>query len=158
MGFFLTHSCPPRSAPPSRYNTPMSEELSIPAREAVVTNEAPKAIGPYSQGIRAGNLVFTSGQIALHPETQQVVPGGVSEQATQVFANLKAILEAAGSSFAQVVKATVFLKNFDDFAAMNTIYAEHLASAGAPPPARTTVEVSRLPKDVLVEIDLIALV
>jgi len=136
----------------------MSEELSIPVREVVATTEAPKAIGPYSQGIRAGNLVFTSGQIALHPETQQVVPGGIEEQANQVFANLKAILEAAGSSFAQVVKATVFLKNFDDFAAMNAIYAEHLASAGAPPPARTTVEVSRLPKDVLLEIDLIAIV
>jgi 2-iminobutanoate/2-iminopropanoate deaminase len=136
----------------------MSEELNIPTREAVATNAAPKAIGPYSQGIRAGNLVFTSGQIPLHPETQEVVPGGIQEQATQVFANLKAILEAAGSSFAQVVKATVFLKNFDDFAAMNAVYAEHLASAGTPPPARTTVEVSRLPKDVLVEIDLIALV
>ena len=136
----------------------MSEELSIPAREVVATNAAPKAIGPYSQGIRAGGLVFTSGQVALDPETQQVVPGGIGEQTTQVFANLKAILEAAGSSFAQVVKATVFLKNFDDFAAMNAIYAEHLAAAGSPPPARTTVEVSRLPKDVLVEIDLIALV
>lgn len=136
----------------------MSEELSIPARAVVATNAAPKAIGPYSQGIRAGGLVFTSGQIPLDPETQQVVPGGIDEQTTQVFANLKAILEAAGSSFAQVVKATVFLKNFDDFAAMNAIYAEHLASAGSPPPARTTVEVSRLPKDVLVEIDLIALV
>jgi 2-iminobutanoate/2-iminopropanoate deaminase len=136
----------------------MSEELSIPARAVVATNEAPKAIGPYSQAIRTGNLVFTSGQIALHPETQQVVPGGIDEQAAQVFANLKAILEAAGSSFAQVVKTTVFLKNFDDFAAMNAVYAEHLASAGAPPPARTTVEVSRLPKDVLVEIELIALV
>lgn len=136
----------------------MSEELSFPARAVVATNAAPKAIGPYSQGIRAGGLVFTSGQIPLDPETQQVVPGGIGEQTTQVFANLKAILEAAGSSFAQVVKATVFLKNFDDFAAMNAIYAEHLASAGSPPPARTTVEVSRLPKDVLVEIDLIALV
>lgn len=136
----------------------MSEELSIPARVAVATNAAPKAIGPYSQGIRAGGLVFTSGQIALDPETQQVVSGGIQEQTTQVFANLRAILEAAGSSFAQVVKATVFLKNFDDFAAMNAIYAEHLASADVPPPARTTVEVSRLPKDVLVEIDLTALV
>ena len=136
----------------------MSEELSFPARAVVATNAAPKAIGPYSQGIRAGGLVFTSGQIPLDPETQQVVPGGIQEQTAQVFANLKAILEAAGSSFAQVVKATVFLKNFDDFAAVNAIYAEHLASAGSPPPARTTVEVSRLPKDVLVEIDLIALV
>lgn len=136
----------------------MSEELSIPARAVVATNAAPKAIGPYSQAIRAGNFVFTSGQIALDPETQQVVPGAIAEQAAQVFANLKAILEAAGSSFAQVVKTTVFLKNFDDFAAMNAVYAEHLSVAGTPPPARSTVEVSRLPKDVLVEIELIALV
>jgi 2-iminobutanoate/2-iminopropanoate deaminase len=136
----------------------MSEELNLAPRTVIATNEAPKAIGPYSQAIRAGNLLFTSGQIALHPETQAVVPGGIEEQAAQVFANLKAILEAGGSSFSQVVKATVFLKNFDDFAAMNAIYAEHLSAAGAPPPARTTVEVSRLPKDVLLEIDLVALV
>jgi len=135
----------------------MSEELPLPVRTVVVTNEAPKAIGPYSQAVRAGNLLFTSGQIALHPETQQVVPGGIEEQAQQVFANLKAVLEAGGSSFAQVVKATVFLKNFDDFSALNAIYAEHLGSAGAPP-ARTTVEVSRLPKDVLLEIELVALI
>jgi len=136
----------------------MSEALNLAPRTVIVTNEAPKAIGPYSQAIRAGNLLFTSGQIALHPETQEVVPGGIAEQAQQVFANLKAILEAGGSSFSQVVKATVFLKNFDDFAAMNAIYAEHLDSPGTPPPARTTVEVARLPKDVLLEIDLVALV
>jgi 2-iminobutanoate/2-iminopropanoate deaminase len=136
----------------------MSEELALPARTIIATNEAPKAIGPYSQGVRFGNLLFTSGQVALDPETQQVVSGGVSEQTTQVFANLKAILEAGGSSFAQVLKATVFLKDLNDFAAMNAIYAEHLAAAGTQPPARTTVEVSRLPKDVLVEIDLIATV
>jgi 2-iminobutanoate/2-iminopropanoate deaminase len=129
-----------------------------PERTVIATNEAPRAIGPYSQGVRAGSLLFTSGQIALHPETQQVVGSTIAEQAEQVFANLKAILEAGGSSFSQVVKATVFLKNFDDFAAMNAIYAEHLASAGSQPPARTTVEVSRLPKDVLIEIDLVALV
>ena len=128
------------------------------SRTIVATNEAPRAIGPYSQGARAGGLLFTSGQIALDPETQQVIAGGISEQTEQVFANLKAILEAGGSSFSQVVKATVFLKNFDDFAAMNAIYAEHLAAGGSRPPARTTVEVSRLPKDALVEIDLIALV
>lgn len=137
---------------------PMSEELNLSPRSIVATNEAPKAIGPYSQAVRAGNLLFTSGQIALHPETQQVVGSEIKEQATQVFANLKAILDAGGSSFAQVVKATVFLKNFDDFAAMNAIYAEHLAAAGTQPPARTTVEVSRLPKDVLVEIDLVAFI
>jgi 2-iminobutanoate/2-iminopropanoate deaminase len=128
------------------------------SRTIIATNEAPRAIGPYSQGVRTGSLLFTSGQIALDPETQQVVAGGISEQTEQVLANLKAILEAGGSSFAQVVKATVFLKNFDDFAAMNAIYAEHLAAGGSQPPARTTVEVSRLPKDVLIEIDLIALV
>jgi 2-iminobutanoate/2-iminopropanoate deaminase len=142
----------------NRYNSLMSEASPNALRTVIATNEAPRAIGPYSQGVRAGNLLFTSGQIALHPETQQVVSGGIAEQTAQVFANLKAILEAGGSSFAQVLKATVFLKNFDDFAAMNAVYAEHLASAGSQPPARTTVEVSRLPKDVLVEIDLVALV
>jgi 2-iminobutanoate/2-iminopropanoate deaminase len=136
----------------------MKEELTLPARAIVATNEAPKAIGPYSQAVRAGNLLFTSGQIALHPETQQVVEGGIGEQAQQVFANLKAILEAGGSSFANVVKATVFLKDFNDFAAMNAIYAEHLAAEGTQPPARTTVEVARLPKDVLLEIDLVAII
>ncbi len=141
-----------------RYNGRMLEELNLPDREIIATNEAPKAIGPYSQAVRAGNLLFTSGQIALHPETQQVVPGGIAEQAEQVFANLKAILEAGGSSFSQVVKATVFLKDFNDFAAMNAIYAEHLSLPGSQPPARTTVEVSRLPKDVLLEIDLVALI
>jgi 2-iminobutanoate/2-iminopropanoate deaminase len=136
----------------------MSELSAASTRTVIATNEAPRAIGPYSQGIRAGNLIFTSGQIPLDPETQQVVAGGIAEQTTQVFANLKAILEAGGSSFSQVVKATVFLKNFDDFAAMNTIYGDHLAAAGNQPPARTTVEVSRLPKDVLIEIDLVAIV
>jgi 2-iminobutanoate/2-iminopropanoate deaminase len=128
------------------------------SRIILATNEAPRAIGPYSQGVRTGRLLFTSGQIALDPETQQVVAGGIAEQTERVFANLKAILEAGGSSFAQVVKTTVFLKNFDDFAAMNAIYAEHLAAGGSQPPARTTVEVSRLPKDVLIEIELVALV
>jgi 2-iminobutanoate/2-iminopropanoate deaminase len=128
------------------------------SRTIIATNEAPRAIGPYSQGVRAGSLLFISGQIALDPETQQVVAGGIAEQTERVFANLKAILEAGGSSFAQVVKATVFLKNFDDFATMNAIYAEHLAAGGSQPPARSTIEVSRLPKDALIEIDLIALV
>jgi 2-iminobutanoate/2-iminopropanoate deaminase len=129
-----------------------------PERTVVSTNEAPKAIGPYSQAVRVGDLLFTSGQIALDPESQQVIAGGIAEQTEQVFKNLKAILEAGGSSFAHVVKATVFLKNFDDFAAMNAVYAEHLAAAGSQPPARSTVEVSRLPKDVLIEIELVALV
>jgi 2-iminobutanoate/2-iminopropanoate deaminase len=126
------------------------------SKAVIATNRAPAAIGPYSQGVRAGNLVFTAGQIALDPGTQQVVAPGITEQTTQVLENLKAILEAAGSSLAQVVKATVFLKDFNDFAAMNAVYGAYLAAEGTVPPARSTVEVSRLPKDVLVEIDLIA--
>ena len=126
------------------------------SKTAIATNAAPAAIGPYSQGIRAGNLVFTAGQIALDPATQQVVAPGIAEQTTQVMENLKAILGAAGSSLARVVKATVFLKDFNDFAAMNAVYGAYLAPPGVNAPARSTVEVSRLPKDVLVEIELIA--
>ena len=138
--------------------TTISGEVTIDARTVIATNEAPKAIGPYSQAVRVGDLLYTSGQVALHPETQELVGSNITEQATQVLKNLKAILEAGGSSFAQVVKATVYLKNFDDFAAMNAVYGEHLASEGNTPPARTTVEVARLPKDALIEIDLVALV
>jgi len=126
------------------------------SKAVIATPSAPGAIGPYSQGIRVGNLVFTAGQIALDPATGLVVAPGIAEQTTQVMENLKAILEAAGSSLAQVVKATVFLKDFNDFTAMNAIYGAYLAPEGVIPPARSTVEVSRLPKDVLVEIDLIA--
>jgi 2-iminobutanoate/2-iminopropanoate deaminase len=126
------------------------------SKTVIATAKAPAAIGPYSQGIRTGNLVFTAGQVALDPATQQVVSGGVTEQTTQVLENLKAILLEAGSSLAQAVKATVFLKDFNDFAAMNAVYARYLGADGATPPARTTVEVSRLPKDVLIEIDLVA--
>jgi 2-iminobutanoate/2-iminopropanoate deaminase len=126
------------------------------SKTVVATGNAPAAIGPYSQAIRAGNLVFTAGQIALDPETQQVVAAGIAEQTVRVLENLKAILEAAGSSLAQTIKATVFLKDFNDFATMNAIYATYLAADGVTPPARSTVEVSRLPKDVLVEIELIA--
>lgn len=125
-------------------------------KAAIATTDAPAAIGPYSQAIRAGNLVFTAGQIALDPVTQQVVAGGITEQTTRVLENLKAILEAAGTSLARVVKATVYLKDFNDFAAMNAVYGTYLGAEGVAPPARSTVEVSRLPKDVLVEIDLIA--
>jgi|ERR1700722_11505130 2-iminobutanoate/2-iminopropanoate deaminase len=126
------------------------------SKAAITTKAAPAAIGPYSQGVRVGNLVFTAGQIALDPATQQVVAPGITEQTTRVLENLKAILEAAGSSLAQVVKATVYLKDFNDFAEMNAVYRAYLATEGVVPPARSTVEVSRLPKDVLVEIDLIA--
>ncbi len=126
------------------------------SKEKIATVHAPAAIGPYSQAIQLGNLVFTAGQIALDPATQQMVAGGITEQTTRVLENLKAILESAGSGLAHVVKATVFLKNFDDFAKMNEVYGKYLAPDGVLAPARSTVEVSRLPKDALVEIELIA--
>jgi 2-iminobutanoate/2-iminopropanoate deaminase len=126
------------------------------AKEKIATAHAPQAIGPYSQAIRLGNLVFTAGQAALDPATGQVVPGGITEQTVRTLENLKAILEAAGTSLPQVVKATVFLKDLNDFSAMNAVYAKYLAPEGVQAPARSTVEVSRLPKDVLVEIELIA--
>ena len=124
-------------------------------RSVITTDGAPAAIGPYAQGVRVGNLIFTAGQIPIDPATQQVVSGGIVEQTTRVLENLKAILEEAGSSLDRVVKATVFLKDLGDFSAMNTVYAEYLESDGESP-ARTTVEVSRLPRNVLVEIDLVA--
>ena len=126
------------------------------SKEVIATAHAPAAIGPYSQAIRLGNLIFTAGQAALDPATQQVVPGGITEQTTRTLENLKAVLEAAGSSLAHVVKATVFLKDLNHFAEMNAVYAKYLAPEGIAAPARSTVEVSRLPKDVLVEIELIA--
>jgi 2-iminobutanoate/2-iminopropanoate deaminase len=126
------------------------------SKTVIATDKAPAAIGPYSQGVRAGNLLFTAGQAGVDPATQQVVAGGIAEQTARTFENLKAILEAGGSSLAQVVKATVFLKNINDFAAMNAVYSEYFGQAAAPLPARTTVEAARLPKDVLVEIELIA--
>jgi 2-iminobutanoate/2-iminopropanoate deaminase len=128
-------------------------------REAVSTERAPQAIGPYSQAIRAGQLLFCSGQIPLDPATGQLVgvtgpgQGDVAAQTRRVLDNLAAVLEAAGASFAQVVKTTVYLKNMDHFAAVNQVYAERF---GAAPPARAAVEVARLPRDVLVEIEAIA--
>jgi 2-iminobutanoate/2-iminopropanoate deaminase len=126
------------------------------SKNVIATEKAPAAIGPYSQGVRAGNLIFTAGQIALDPVSGEVVTGGIAEQTTRVLENLKAILEAGGSSLAKVVKSTVFLKDFNDFAAMNKVYGAYLGADGVQPPARTTVEVARLPKDVLVEIELVA--
>jgi len=123
-------------------------------REVIATSDGPKAIGPYSQAIRANGLVFLSGQISLDPATQQLISGDVAAQTERVLQNLAGILKAAGSSVEQVVKTTVFLKNMSDFAAMNEVYGRYFTQA---PPARSTVEVARLPKDVLVEIDVIAL-
>jgi 2-iminobutanoate/2-iminopropanoate deaminase len=122
-------------------------------RDIVATPNAPQAIGPYSQAIRAAGLVFTSGQIAIDPATQQVITGDVATQTDRVLKNLDAILLVAGSSLGKVVRCTVFLKNMSDFAAMNEVYGRYFKQS---PPARSTVEVARLPKDVLVEIDAIA--
>ena len=123
-------------------------------REVISTKDAPQAIGPYSQAIKANGFVFVSGQVAIDPATQQVVAGDAAAQTDRVLRNLSEILEAAGSGLGKVVRATVFLKNMNEFAAVNQVYGKYFSSA---PPARSTVEVSRLPKDVLVEIDVIAL-
>jgi len=119
----------------------------------VSTTDAPAAIGPYSQAVRAGNLLFISGQIPLDPATSQVVAGDIAVQTDRVLRNLAAILEAAGSSLAKVLKTTVYLRDLEEFAKMNEIYAKYIGDA---PPARATVQVVRLPRDVSVEIDLIA--
>jgi 2-iminobutanoate/2-iminopropanoate deaminase len=123
-------------------------------RRVIATDQGPKAIGPYSQAIKTNGFVFLSGQIPLDPSTQQLVTGDVAAQTERVLQNITAILNAAGSSLPQVVKTTVFLKSMNDFSAMNEVYGRHFT---ADPPARSTVEVARLPKDVLVEIDVIAL-
>ena len=123
-------------------------------RDVISTNDGPKAIGPYSQAIRANGFVFVSGQVALDPVTDTLVTGDVAFQTDRVLKNLNGILKASGTSLEKVVKATVFLKNMNDFTAMNEVYGRYFSSA---PPARSTVEVARLPKDVLVEIDVIAL-
>lgn len=120
----------------------------------VQTNDAPQAIGPYSQGLVVNNLFYSSGQIPLTAEGE-LVGGDIKQQTHQVFKNLNAVLLAAGASFDTVVKTTVFIKNMDDFAALNEVYAEYFSNHK---PARSTVEVARLPKDVLVEIEVIALV
>jgi len=123
-------------------------------REVVSTDRAPGAVGPYSQAIRTGNLVFASGQVALDPATGKLVDGGIEEQTRQVLANLSAVLEAAGTTLERVVRATVYLTDLGDFERVNAIYAEWFPEA---PPARVCVEVSRLPKESRVEIDAIAL-
>jgi 2-iminobutanoate/2-iminopropanoate deaminase len=123
-------------------------------REVIATENAPRAIGPYSQAIRANGFVFVSGQIPIDPTTQTIVEGGVALQTEQVLTNLEAILEAAGSSLDKVVRTGVYLKDMGEFAAMNDVYERFFPQSA---PARSTVEVARLPKDVRVEIDAIAL-
>jgi 2-iminobutanoate/2-iminopropanoate deaminase len=123
-------------------------------REAVSAAGAPRAIGPYAQAVKAGSLLFVSGQIPMDPETGQLVDGDIATQTHRVFGNLRAILEAGGSSFDRVVRTTVYLADMNDFSAMNEVYGTYFS---APFPARATVQAARLPKDARVEIDVIAL-
>ena len=127
-------------------------------KQAIATSAAPAAIGPYSQAIRVGALVYTSGQVGIEPASGQLCPGGVEAQTRQVMEHLSAVLNAADTGLSQVFKTVVFLRNLEDFAAMNSIYAQYLAPEGSIAPARSTVEVARLPKDALVEIEAIALI
>jgi len=128
--------------------------MSAPVRERIQTENAPAAIGPYSQAIKAGGFVFASGQIPIDPQTGQFVAGGIAEQTRQVLQNLAAVLEAAGSSLDQVVKTTVFLADMKEFSGMNEVYATFFSS---PPPARATVAAAGLPRDARVEIEAVAL-
>ena len=121
--------------------------------DIINSDQAPKAIGPYSQAIKASSFLFASGQVALDPATSEFIAGDIAKQTERVLENLKGILEAAGCHLHRVVKTTVFLKNMSDFTAMNEVYAKFFPAA---PPARSTVEVARLPKDALVEIEVIA--
>ena len=129
----------------------------MPAKEILSSTSAPAAIGPYSQAVRVGNLIYTSGQVALDPATGSLVEGGITEQTERVCENLRAVLNAADLTLTDVLKTTVFLQNMDDFAAMNAVYARHFAPESYVPPARSTVQVARLPKDALVEIECIAM-
>jgi 2-iminobutanoate/2-iminopropanoate deaminase len=123
-------------------------------RDVIATNDAPKAIGPYSQAIRANGLIFLSGQTPIDPATQQLISGSIGEQTERVLRNLEAVLKQAGSSMAKVVRCGVFLKDMNDFAAMNEVYGKFFPNN---PPARTTIQAAKLPKDCQVEIDAIAL-
>jgi 2-iminobutanoate/2-iminopropanoate deaminase len=124
-------------------------------RQAIATPLAPAAIGPYSQAIRAGSLLFVSGQVPIDPATGQIVDGDIAAQTHRVFRNISEILKAAGASFEHVVRTTVFLADMNDFGAMNGVYGDYFT---APAPARATVQVSRLPKDARIEIDVIAVI
>ena len=135
------------------FDTKMLSETVV--KEIISTERAPRAIGPYSQAVRAGNLLFASGQIPIDPATGEFVAGGIAEQTEQVLRNLSAVMEAAGLSLNHVVKTTVFLESMDDFTAMNEVYARFF---GENPPARATVQAARLPRDAKVEIEATAVV
>ncbi len=132
----------------------MSPDLIQMTKEVVSTKKAPKAVGPYSQAIKANGFLFCSGQIPMVPESGEVLTGSITEQTHQVLSNLKAVIEEAGSSLANVVKVTVFLRDMNDFAEMNTEYAKWFSGI---PPARAAVQVARLPKDVAIEAEAIVL-
>ena len=134
---------------------PAEIEKELTVRQIITTDMAPRAIGPYSQAVRAGNFVFASGQIPIDPITGEFVPGGIAEQTEQVLRNLTQLFGAAGVELSQVVKTTVFLADMDDFTAMNEIYGKHFSEN---PPARATVQAARLPRDAKVEIEAIAVV
>ena len=123
-------------------------------RQALSSNAAPQPIGPYSQAIRAAGLIFVSGQGSVNPKTQEIISGDISAQTERTLENISGLLHAAGSSLRDVIRCTVYLKNMDDFGRMNEVYGRYFTNQ---PPARSTVEVARLPKDLLVEIDVIAL-
>jgi len=122
-------------------------------RQIVATDAAPKAVGPYSQAVWAGDILFCAGQIPVEPTTGNMVPGGITEQATRVLENIRGLLKSQGLDFANVVKSTVFLSDMNNFGAMNEVYAKYFTQE---PPARSTVQVARLPKDALVEIEVVA--
>jgi 2-iminobutanoate/2-iminopropanoate deaminase len=124
-------------------------------KQVILTDKGPKPIGPYSQAIRANGFLYVSGQVALDPKTAEMTGTDIREQTERVLENLKGILEAAGANLHHVVKTSVFLKDMNDFAAMNEVYAKYFTAA---PPARTTVQVARLPKDALVEMDVVAVI
>jgi 2-iminobutanoate/2-iminopropanoate deaminase len=140
----------------NRFQRGHAESHPVPTREVVFTDRAPKAIGPYSQAIKAGGFVFTAGQAGVDPATGKLVEGGIEAQTRQTFRNLQAILEAAGTSLERAVRCGVFLQDIADFKAMNAVYAEFLPP-DRNPPARTTVQAAKLPVDALVEIDVVAL-
>lgn len=133
----------------------VENQTVLTVKDIIATDRAPRAIGPYSQAVRAGNLVFASGQIPIDPATGEFVAGGIAEQTEQVLRNLTAVFSAAGLGLNQVVKTTVFLANMDDFTAMNEVYGRFF---GAEPPARATIQAARLPRDARVEIEAIAVI
>jgi 2-iminobutanoate/2-iminopropanoate deaminase len=143
-----------------RFSTTMERDrlsgMSDQKKTAISTKEAPAAIGPYSQAVRVGDMLFASGQVGLEPATGQMVAGGITQQTVRALENVKAVLAQAGLDLSHVVKTTVFLKSMGDFAAMNEIYAKYLAPEGVIAPARSTVAAAGLPKDALVEIEVIA--